>query len=135
MRLNTPPDARFVSAGFSENRITLLPYLTERITLSLNIYRYRGGLHFSKKDFDRRIGKFETLLGIPWQEMSATDGVLDRLQDIVEDMDEDHFRNMLDLSDEIKRFDYFITRFSLDLEFPIAYRGGNIVAYKITRPH
>ena len=66
--------------------------------------------------------------------MSATNGVLDRLQDLVENMDEDHFRNMVTLGSE-KRFDYFITRFSLDLEFPIAYRGGNIVAYKITHPH
>ena len=49
-------------------------------------------------------------------------------------MDEDHFRNMTSLGSG-KRFDYFITRFSLDLEFPIAYRGGNIVVYKITRPH
>ena len=66
--------------------------------------------------------------------MSATNGVLDRLQDLVEHMDEDHFRNMT-WGAGGERFDYFITRFSLDLEFPIAYRGGNIVAYKITRLH
>ena len=87
-------------------------------------------LHFLKKNFDAKIGYFEALLGIPWQEMSATNGVLDRLQDLVENMDEDHFRNIVTQGGE--RFDYFITRFSLDLEFPIAYRGGNIVAYKIT---
>jgi hypothetical protein len=134
MRFNTPSDARFVSAGFSEGQITQLSYLTERQNLTLNVYRYRGGLHFLKKNFDAKIGYFEALLGIPWQEMSATNGVLDRLQDLVENMDEDHFRNITSQSDG-KHFDYFITQFSLDLEFPIAYRGGNIVAYKITHPH
>jgi hypothetical protein len=134
MRLDTSPDAQFVSAGFTETQITQLPYLTERHTITFNVYRYRGGLHFLKEDFDTRIGYFEGLLGIPWQEMSATNGILDGLQGLVEDMDEDHLRNITSQGDE-KRFDYFITQFSLDLDFPIAYRGGNIVAYKITHPH
>tara|TARA_Y100001934_G_scaffold279630_1_gene384003 strand:- start:475 stop:2346 length:1872 start_codon:yes stop_codon:yes gene_type:complete len=133
IRLNTPPNAQFVSAGFSETQITQLPYLTERNATTLNVYRYRGGLHFLKKDFDARIRYFEALLGIRWQEMSATNGVLDGLQDLVENMDEDHFRGMTSLGNG-KRFDYFITQFPLDLEFPIAYRGGDIVAYEITHP-
>jgi hypothetical protein len=87
-----------------------------------------------KEDFDARIGYFEALLGIPWQEMGATSGQLNGLQELVESMDEEHFRNITSQGDG-KRFDYFITRFSLNLEFPIAYRGGNIVAYKITHPH
>ena len=132
MRSSTPPGARFVSAGFSEDKITQLPYLTERKTLSLNVYRYRGGLQFLKEEFETRIGYFEALLGIPWQEMGATGGQLNGLQELVESMDEEHFRNMIYGSDA-RRFDYFITRYSLDLEFPIVYRGGNIVAYQITR--
>jgi hypothetical protein len=134
MRLDTPPDAQFVSAGFSESQITQLPYLSERSTLTLNVYRYRGGLHFLKKNFDAQIRYFETLLGIRWQEMSATNGVLDGLQNLVENMDEDYFRNITSQGDG-KRFDYFITQFSLDLEFPIAYQEGSIVAYEITHPH
>ena len=134
MRLDTPPDSQFVSAGFSETEITQLPYLTKRSTLTLNVYRYRGGLHFLKENFDSRIGYFEALLGIPWQEMTATNGVLDGLQNLVENMDEDHFRDITSHGDG-KHFDYFITRFSLDLEFPIAHQEGNIVAYEITHPH
>ena len=119
MRFNTPPDAHFVSAGFSETELTQLSYLVERNILTLNVYRYRGGLHFLKKTFDAQIRYFETLLGIRWQEMSATNGVLDGLQNLVENMDEDYFRNITSQGDG-KRFDYFITQFSLDLEFPIA---------------
>ena len=97
-------------------------------------------IHFLKADFDLRIGYFEALLGIPWQEMGATDGQLNGLQELVESMDEEHFRKMpvgetaFAKGNVEERFDYFITRYSLDLEFPIVYRGGNIVAYKITHP-
>ena len=133
MRLNTPADAEFVSAGFSENRIMELPYLTRRSVTTLNVYRYRGGMHFMKGEFDKKIHYFEELLGVSWKKMGAADGRLTGLQRIVEDMDEEHIRNMS--LPHGHKFDYFITRYSLDLEFPIAYRGGDIVAYKITHPH
>ena len=134
MRLNTPPDAQFVSAGFSETQITELPYLTERKTLTLNVYRYRGGLHFLKKNFDARIGYFEALLGIRWQEMSATNGVLDGLQNLVENMDEDHFRKMT-LMESTRHFDYFITLFPVKLNFPRVFESGEINVYQITHTH
>jgi hypothetical protein len=131
---DTKPDEIFVSAGFSETLITQLPYLTQRSITTLNVYRHRGGMHFIKSDFDEKIGYFEELLGISWEEMRAESGQIVGLENLVKNMGEDHFRNMTSRRDG-KQFDYFITKFSLDLEFPIAYRGGNIVAYKITHSH
>jgi hypothetical protein len=129
MRAYTPKTAHFVSAGFSEDRIMQLPHLTDRWILSLNVYMHRGGMHYLKSNFIGRIVEFERLLGIPWQEMDAADGQLSRLQELVENMDEDYLRNM-DYSD-IEGFEYFLTTYSLDLKLPIAFQAGNIVAYQI----
>ena len=63
--------------------------------------------------------------------MSATAGQLDNLQNIVQNMDEDQFRNMTSKGGE-KRFDYVITKFPLDLEFPIAFEAGSTFVYRIT---
>jgi hypothetical protein len=131
MRSNMSPDSRSVSAGFSEPDIMMIKKLTKRSVLSLNVYRYRGGMHFVKSDFDERIHYFETLLGIPWTQMSATQGQLDGLQDIVEAMDEDHFRNMRISDDQDRPFDYFITRFPLKLRFPKIFESDDITVYQI----
>ena len=129
MRADTPKTAHFVSAGFSEDRIMQLPHLTDRWILSLNVYMHRGGMQYLKTSFIGRIVEFERLLGIPWQEMGAADGQMIRLQELVENMDEDYLRNM-DYSD-IEGFEYFLTTYSLDLQLPIAFQAGNIVAYQI----
>ena len=63
--------------------------------------------------------------------MSATQGQLDGLQDIVEGMDEDHFRNMRNNDDQNRPFDYFITRFPLELRFTKIFQSGDITVYQI----
>jgi hypothetical protein len=131
MQSSTPPDARFVVAGLTEGRSKQLPHFVERSILDLNVYRHRGGMHFLKSEFDENIRYFEELLGIPWQQMSATAGHLDSLQNIIQNMDEDKFRNMSSKGGE-KRFDYVITKFPLDLEFPIAFEAGSTFVYRIT---
>ena len=88
-------------------------------------------MHFLKSEFDQNIRYFEELLGIPWQQMSATAGQLDNLQNIVQNMDEDQFRNMPSKGGE-EIFDYVITKFPLDLEFPIVFEAGSIFVYRIT---
>ncbi len=66
--------------------------------------------------------------------MSATNGVLDGLQNLVENMDEDHFRKMT-LMESTRHFDYFITLFPVKLNFPRVFESGEINVYQITHTH
>jgi hypothetical protein len=122
--------AGIISAGFSEDQAMQLPFITGGGSmLTMNVYRYRGSMHFDKKQFDTFSSYFQKLLGVPLDQLTAHSGVIDNLEQIVAGFDEERFQNMRNASG--LAFDYFATRYPIQLNFPVAFHAGDITVYEI----
>jgi len=131
----TRDDSYFVSAGFAELSLYDLSRLTARSITTLNAYKYRGGTHFSKESYEKWVYYFEHVLKFPESSLEATQGEVKNLEEIVGKLDENYFLGIQTRALTGRKFDYFATKYQLDLSFPIVFRQDGVTVYRITSEH
>ena len=127
---NVDRETPLVTAGFHEWQVMQLETLTDRSVQSMNVYRYRGLMHFDKSRFDELIVYHEQLLGIKFTEMSRTDGtIIDGLQQIVEGFTVQDICGLR--TPEGKPFEYFLTTYNISFEIPVVFKDDAYGIYDL----
>ena len=124
-----------LSAGLLEGDVMKLEVLLGRSIQSMNVYRYRGKMHFDKKAFDKIINYHSELLGVPITSMGVAGShgtIIDGLKDIVLAFNENDFCQRSTKGGE--PFKYFLTTYNLSLEFLVAFKKGSYTVYRLTEP-
>ena len=108
----------------SFNALTNLP------TVSMNVYRYRGALHYSFATFERQIRYFEDLLGLPASEMGREDGttIIEKLGMVVNKLDRNRISELRKPGGE--PFDFIFSRGKLPTDWRIAFSNQSFIAYQ-----
>ena len=133
IRENISRKSRFVSAGFSETEFMQFTHFAPRHITSLDPYYYRGGLHYSQKNYENSIGWFEINLKTSRNKLGSEGGQTTNLEGFIKGLDERDFVNMTVFKHEDAYFDYLMTRYDLDLNLPIEFARGGIVVYRLDR--
>ena len=70
--------------------------LTKLQAISMNVYRYRGAMHYSFATFERQIRYFEDLLGLPASEMGREGGttIIEKLGMVVDKLDQNRISEL-----------------------------------------
>ena len=121
-----------ITAGLLESEVMLFEILNRRAVQSMNVYRYRGLMHFDKTRFDELIRYHESLLGISASEMTRSDGtIIDRLQELIEGFKEEKFCELTTPAGE--RFGYFITTYRLSIDIPLVFQANKYRVYDLEK--
>jgi hypothetical protein len=96
----------------------------------MNVYRYRGAMHYNYETFQNQIRYFEILLGLPASEMGRKDGTtqITGLSDVVDRLGNAGLAKLTSPGGEL--FNLIFSRNPLTLDWPIAYSNQNFIAYR-----